>query len=270
MRIYLFELEDQAWLPSHVRGYMTDYLALLAELGAPAYAGIGARIARGATRLGVQRVIELGAGAGGASVVLSRVLREHVPDLRYVLTDLYPSPAVWAMRREREPALEWRTEPVDATAAPTEPGEYRVLCNCFHHFAPVGARRVLRAAWMARAPIAVVELLQRSPLGLLAVLSGLVLMPFLTPFVRPFSVGRLALTYVLPLVPLCMAWDGLVSWLRIYSARELEDLVSELRHEAYRWEIGELNGIGRLGRVSYLIGEPISSPEASDAGLAPE
>jgi hypothetical protein len=256
MRLHLFELADQPWFPHRIRTYMTDYLAFMAELGAAAYGNIGARIAEGARRLGVKQVVELGAGAAGPSVVLARAIRAVHPGLRYILTDLHPNLDAWEMRRRKECSLEWESEPVDATSARASGDTYRVLCNCFHHFEPDRARSVLRSAFDARAPIAVIEVVERSPLGLLGIAVGTTLVPLATPFVRPFSLGRLLFTYVVPVVPMAIGWDGFVSCLRIYSPAELEALVANMQSDAYIWEAGRMKATRGPGNVTYLIGEP--------------
>lgn len=50
-------------------------------------------------------------------------------------------------------------------------------------------------------------------------------------------------------------WDGLVSGLRVYSVRELREMVKQVENsDSYTWEIEEL----RAGpaKVPYLVGLP--------------
>jgi hypothetical protein len=68
----------------------------------------------------------------------------------------------------------------------------------------------------------------------------------------------LLLTYVLPVVPLCTLWDGVVSCLRVYSPRELESLISGLQRNDYRWEVGRLAAPKMPSELTYLIGVPNS------------
>ncbi len=42
-----------------------------------------------------------------------------------------------------------------------------------------------------------------------------------TPFIRPFRWSRLVFTYVIPVLPLLIVFDGIVSCLRVYSPDEL-------------------------------------------------
>ena len=61
--------------------------------------------------------------------------------------------------------------------------------------------------------------------------------------IRPIRWDWLFFTFVIPILPLAIAWDGMVSNLRSYSAVELQELVDSVSgHAAYRWEIGVAGG----------------------------
>ncbi len=78
----------------------------------------------------------------------------------------------------------------------------------------------------------------------------------MTPLMRP-TFARLLLTYVLPLIPLVSAWDGVVSSLRSYTEEELRLFVADLDGDDYRWEVGRIEP-ARFGRpaITYLLGWP--------------
>jgi hypothetical protein len=76
--------------------------------------------------------------------------------------------------------------------------------------------------------------------------------------VRPRSLGAWLFTYAIPILPLVIWWDGLVSCLRAYRPAELEALADGL--DGYRWEAGELRLRGQV--VTYLTGYPVD-PEIS-------
>ncbi|MBC7173515.1 MAG: hypothetical protein H5U40_13830 [Polyangiaceae bacterium] len=86
----------------------------------------------------------------------------------------------------------------------------------------------------------------------------------MTPFIRPFRWSRLVFTYAVPLLPLFVLWDGLMSMLRIYSPDELRALVREVSAERYDWEIGSFSpGVPGAPRMVYLIGTPRERDAAS-------
>ncbi len=73
----------------------------------------------------------------------------------------------------------------------------------------------------------------------------------LVPFVRPPSLSRLVLTYVLPVIPLLVAWDGTVSALRAYTADEVLEIARSVPGaETYAFEAGV------VGSALYLTGRP--------------
>ncbi|MDH5604797.1 MAG: hypothetical protein OEY51_12695 [Cyclobacteriaceae bacterium] len=74
-----------------------------------------------------------------------------------------------------------------------------------------------------------------------------------TPFIRPFSWGRILFTYLIPLVPFFIWWDGLVSSLRTYSLKELNTLIQEADSQGeFDWESGRLKS--GPGIILYLLG----------------
>jgi hypothetical protein len=129
-----------------------------------------------------------------------------------------------------------------------------LIANGFHHFRPEDAALVLADAVTKRQSIAVIEMVSRSALAFFSVGLGVIAVFIATPFVKPFRLSRLLFTYLLPVMPLCVLWDGLVSCLRVYSPDELRILVSQLNDTEYDWDVGTL----RLGPgvVTYLIGTP--------------
>ena len=71
------------------------------------------------------------------------------------------------------------------------------------------------------------------------------------PLVRPFRWSRVLLTYVLPVIPLLVGWDGTVSALRAYTPEELLALAASVPGaEHYSWDAG------RAGAALYLTGMP--------------
>jgi hypothetical protein len=130
------------------------------------------------------------------------------------------------------------------------------MFSSLHHFRPAQARAILQNAVDARQGIGIFEITSRSLSAI-----GMMFLWFLTPFVftpsiRPFLWSRLVYTYVLPIIPLVLLFDGLVSCLRTYQTGELRDLINGLAAPEYRWEIGEHPGNFGSLPVIYLIGYP--------------
>lgn len=60
-----------------------------------------------------------------------------------------------------------------------------------------------------------------------------------TPFICPFRLSRLFWTYFIPVIPLVLLVDGVVSCLRTYNPQELREIIKKLNATEYDWEVGE-------------------------------
>lgn len=261
-RWHLFEIEDQPWFPTTLRDSMTDYLSFVAGRGGHALSPFVAKLAPILRASGEDTLVDLCSGGGGPAVVVARGLRRVTgSDLRLVLTDLYPNEARLALARDRAAAEGIPTTvvatPVDATAVPASLPGFRLLFNAFHHLRPELAERCLRRAVDDKHGIAVLEFVDRTPFGFLQIALAVTGVFLLTPFIRPFRGSRLFFTYVVPLIPLFLFWDGFVSCLRVYSPRELRALAERAGTEGYRWEAGRLPVPWMPVRITYLIGSPL-------------
>lgn len=149
--------------------------------------------------------------------------------------------------------VSYEASPVDALAVPARLRGVRTIFDAFHHFRPEQARAILADAASKQTPILIVEATERS---LLAVLGMLLFAPLLvlllTPFVRPFSWGRLLFTYVVPLAAPLIVFDGIVSCWRSYTPAELLALTRDLESSGYRFRVEQLKSRG--GRLTCLIG----------------
>ncbi|MDN5869344.1 MAG: hypothetical protein L0H73_01275 [Nitrococcus sp.] len=250
-------------MPSSLRALVTDYLRTLIDLIEP-FSPQLPLIAQALRRAGeAAGVVDLCSGGGGPwrhlSPQLNRLAGRVVPVL---LTDKYPGQAASALRGASS-AVVWCLTPVDATAVPGSLQGMRTLFDGFHHFTPTVATGILRNAVDDGAPIVVMELLRRSYADLLAVLFTPVLVWGLTPWIRPFSWTRLALTYVLPVAPLIIFWDTLVSVLRCYTPTELRRMGQVAAGNRYVWFADTYRYRG--APVTFLIGYPRDSAGAGGA-----
>jgi len=263
-RVQLFEFEDLPWFPQVVRECMTDFLSFLGQRGRVVYEGFAQRLAAALDATGDDTILDLCSGGGGPALTIAALMRQRCGrPVRVVLTDLYPNlPRLERARLEGSGAVEYRDAPVDATQVPESLPGFRLICNAFHHLPPAAARKCLADAVRQRQGIAVVEMVDRSATSLFGVTFGTSAVLAITPFIKPVRVSRLLLTYVVPVVPLCTWWDGVVSCLRAYHPHELERLVSSLPENGYTWEIGRLPVPGAPTSLIYLIGYP-SAAEAT-------
>ncbi|MBK6512871.1 MAG: class I SAM-dependent methyltransferase [Polyangiaceae bacterium] len=266
-RLHLVELEDLQWFPETLRDGGTAFLAFAERMSGHGRMLVGP-LERALAVTGDKRLVDLCSGGGGPAATMADELAKRGHQVTVTLTDLYPNlPAYRHAERESGGAVQGRAEPVDATAVPADLRGFRTIFNAFHHFRPEQARRIVADAVAKGQPIAVFEVVSRE----LPMLLGLLITPLTVtlsmPLWRPFRWPWVVFTWLIPVMQLFVLWDGIVSWLRIYSVEELRELVAELETPpGWVWDIGKI----QLGKAplhgSYLIGYPAP---ADPAGAEP-
>ena len=159
---------------------------------------------------------------------------------------------VLAARLHQDPSISCINVPVDAASVPESLRGFRTIFSSFHHFPDTVAREVLGDAVRRREGFAMAEVTSRTPRAFATMLLMPILVWLLTPFMRPFRWSRLLLTYFVPLIPLVVFWDGVVSCFRTRTPQELLELSKTFPQ--YEWTAGYAKG-GWLSPV-YLIGHP--------------
>ena len=269
-RLNLPELEDQPWLPPRLRGWLTDCLRFL--FGTCLHrTDLASRLAWVLRHSGEDRVLDLCSGSSGPWEPLLEVLeREHGLEPRVTLTDKYPNHALIPTLEARSGGrIRYLAEPVDARALPPSLPGVRTLIAGFHHFRPEETRGILADAVRRGRALAIFEISARS-LGtvLMTPLVGLAVFA-MTPFLRPLSLHRLAFTYVVPVIPLLVFWDGLASCCRSYTVRELEALAMPLERPGYRFRAGRERVRGLPVHLNWLVGLPESTSPTPPSPSSP-
>ena len=255
-RLHLIEIHDQDWCPRTIRDGATDYLQFVIATTKP-YAAMVPILAAALQRTGTRQVLDLCSGAAGPWLWLQPVLAERAVSVSVCLTDKYPN--LDALRQSNHlthHSINSHRQSVDATRVPEELTGFRTIFSAFHHFRPEQACAVLADAVHKRQGIAVFEGTQHSVLALLLMLLVPLMVLLTTPFIRPFRWSRLLWTYLIPVMPFIVLFDGLVSCLRTYSVEELRGLTARLATNDYHWDIGTVKSKAGLVTITYLIGVP--------------
>ncbi|GAA3589928.1 hypothetical protein Q4Q39_14995 [Flavivirga amylovorans] len=251
-RIHAFEFEDQKWFPSFLRNYGTDFLQFLSNK-TKMYTSIIPIIKKGLEKSKTNQIIDLGSGGGGGLIWLNSELKKDIPDLEITLTDFYPNIPAFQFTKKQANNFKYIEKPIDARDVPTDLKGLRTQFLSLHHFKPNDAKQILQNAINSNNAIAIFEAQERSFPSLLAMLFSPLSVLFTTPFIKPFKIGRIVFTYLIPIVPLFVLWDGIVSSLRTYSIKEMNNLVENLEGtETYDWEIDKVKS--GPGVVLYLLG----------------
>jgi hypothetical protein len=255
-RMQLVEIEDLAWCPKSVRDGGTDWLGFLAN-ATKVFNVVAPKIRLAMESTRTTSVVDLCSGGGGPWLTLERELAKSGP-LGVELTDLYPNMSALEGLRDRSGGrCAFRSASVDATNVPAELDGVRTMFNCFHHFPPDLGRAILADAVRKRRSIAVFEGVDRRLLPILGMPMQVLALCLLTPFIRPFKWSRIFLTYVVPMIPLMVLFDGTVSMLRIYSPDELRELVETVPgNETFDWDIGTTKIPSVPVGITHLVGIP--------------
>jgi hypothetical protein len=263
-RVQFIELHEQRWFPSSLRDDVTDAVQFGFNLLkaytpiAPILQSVIDRRGNGANSL--QSIVDMCSGGGGPWLELSQKLQCHNGDsagLQIWLTDKYPNlEAFQSVSAASDHHITYYPQSVDAMNVPRGLKGLRTMFTSFHHFSPKDARAILQNAVDAGESVGIFEITRRAPSAIGIIVIGVLLMFIHTPRIRPFRWSRLLWTYLIPIIPLVLLFDGVVSCLRTYRPQELREMVEKLAPCEYHWEIGEL--AGRRAPVTYLIGYPKS------------
>ena len=255
-RMHLIEIHEQPWCPASLRDALTDYLQFAIESGNP-YGAIVERLRQSVLHARATRIIDLCSGGGGPWRRMHREFASTNFPIEVCLTDKYPNLAAFRLAQtESGGKLSSSSESINADSVPRELKGFRTFFSSFHHFKPEDARAILNDAAQQRQGVGVFEATARQPLAILLMFLTPLIVLLVTPLIRPFRWSRLFWTYVLPLVPLIVLWDGVVSCLRTYSPAELRELTNGLGDGDYIWESGEEKSPRSPIPVTYLIGYP--------------
>jgi hypothetical protein len=260
-RIQLIELHEQPWFPSSLRDEATDALQFGLNL-LKAYAPVVPLLQSVLDSTRSRSIVDLCSGAGGPWLDLSRKLHGDSLSLSIRLTDKYPNlRAFQNARTTSENRIDFYPEPVDAMNVPPELKGLRTMFTSFHHFRPEEARAILQNAVDASQSVGIFEITRRAPSAIGLMFPWALILVVCTPWIRPFRWSRLLWTYVIPIIPLVLLFDGVVSCLRTYRPQELREIIEKLTAGDYQWEMGEHSGSPGKMPITYLIGYPRGAVE---------
>ncbi|MBS1109531.1 MAG: hypothetical protein H6Q88_1523 [Anaeromyxobacteraceae bacterium] len=253
-RLQLFEFTDLPGLPRPIRRWLGDYLrgiVTLTRLFEPA----APRIAALLRSTGTDQVVDLCSGAGGPWPALAPGVEAALGRPVHVrLTDLHPDGEAWAwLEASAARGVIGHPGAVRADHVPDDLPGVRTLFDGFHHLPPASARAVLADASRHGVPILAAEAVERSALGLIGVLFSPLLVWLVTPFLRPVTMSRLLFTYAVPVIPLLVLFDGVVSVLRCYRPEELLALAADLPGDL-EWRVDRARPWGPA--ATFLTGTP--------------
>jgi hypothetical protein len=239
------ELEDQNWFPGFLRSYQTDFLGELAGRFK-----IYRRIKPNLIAFKPWSITDLASGTGKPAIYATEKLRANGTKL--LLTDKYPvkkqmNKAKWHI------FVRYHSQPIDLLKDELPEADLYTMFNSLHHFDRDTIKALIGNIKAANKSFFFAEPLQPDLLTFLKVLLTTLIGPFLlVPFIKPFRIDRIILTYLLPLGVLSTVYDGIASVLKSYSLKELKAIQDELGLESDEIECGSLKS--NLATLTYIAG----------------
>ncbi|KAF6791744.1 hypothetical protein CSOJ01_14259 [Colletotrichum sojae] len=283
-RLHLFEIDDQPWFPSFLRAHVQEGLHVawvnkfpVLQTAAPAH--LAAQVLQRVLgpRLPSYTFIDFCAGSGGPTPAIERTVNRHLtaqkqPNVDFVLTDLYPNPESWARAAAKSDHIGYERQSIDAANAPREllagylgkdKKIFRLFNLAFHHFDDPLAQAILKNTLENSDGFAIFELQGRDIHSLLmpALLGiGVFLMAPLHAW-RLRSLTVLVFTYLIPILPFVLVFDGYISALRTRTSVEVETIMRSCGASMEGWEIksGRETHMPPIGYVSWIVAEKIST-----------
>ncbi|KAL7938711.1 hypothetical protein V8C35DRAFT_288956 [Trichoderma chlorosporum] len=278
-RLHLFEIDDQPWFPSFLRSHVQDALTLAWNSNTPLQPDSPARIAASTlirqlgSSLSSYTFIDFCAGGGGPTPAIQQAINSHLsaqdkPPVDFVLTDLHPNIAAWKRIVMKFPGITYESQSVDASNAPKDlverPGGKKVmrLFNLsFHHFDDALARGILKDTANTSHGFAIFELQDRSFASAVSVfmfgVGAIVMAPIFA--LKRKSLAIFIFSWIIPVLPFVLVFDGLVSCLRVRTPGEIESLLRGCGTVTSSWEMqsGRCRFIWPCGHLNWVICRPI-------------
>lgn len=253
----LFEFEDLSWFPNSIRASMMDCLSFTIKI-LHIYQPIIPLILEGLHKTDSKQIVDLCSGGCGAMEQISQnINRQSDENIKIILTDKFPNVSAFQLLATKSKGdISFLDISVDAANVPSSLTGFRTIFSAFHHFSKPFAKSVIQDAVDAKSGIGIFDGGDKN----IFIIIGLILFyPFIfffcTPFFRPLRFSRFIFTYIIPIIPLCQIWDGIVSIIRLYKADELLKIATEIDNETYYWRTGKMRN--KFGfHVCYLIGYP--------------
>ncbi|KAL0258848.1 hypothetical protein SLS55_006352 [Diplodia seriata] len=193
-------------------------------------------------------VVDFCSGGGGPVPVIEKLVNKkraerNKPPIPFTMTDIKPHIDAWMTACSRSPNLSYFPQPVDATDPPpavisttasanstdaqhsSNTRVFRLYCLAFHHFPDDLARKVLESTINTSDGFAILELQDRRLASLILMILDFWLMFVVTILWFWHDPLQLLFTYLIPILPFTLSFDGLVSSLRTRTFMEIMALV---------------------------------------------
>lgn len=253
-RLQLFEFCDQSWLNGIWREAYLDGLNAtfkLFRIHQNLYKPYGKWMISANKR----EVLEVcSGGAGPIDTILTNFRNENGLQPIITLSDLNPDYIAFQKLQSKHPHhIKFIQKPVDATETEALAPELISLCSSFHHLTPTLANKVLCNAYKNSNGIFIREVLSRNLVNAFSSLFNLIPLMLAPFFAGRISFFKILITTIIPIIPLMIIFDGVVSVFRTYTTEEIFQLMPNEMKKNWKWVEGSNNVLG-IFKAPYLYG----------------
>ncbi len=241
-KILTFECNDSPRCPLFIRESILEVLGKSIR-DAKVYDALTPEFVQFCADAKVDTVLEFGAGSGESTAIFMDALlqTEQAPPHIYI-SDLYPMISVMTATCERYPQLlTMIPDSVDMCNPPETPAHnMRMVLSAFHHFDTESVRRFLVDAQEQGVAVFIAEPFTNSLKAFFPLfLHGFTSLAWNGLFSLKSRVLKFLFTFIVPLIPMCLLWDGLISMIRMYDEDMLMDIVG--LSTTYEWQYKEVS-----------------------------
>ena len=228
MQKKLFEFGDLFWVPEFYHAFLRRFMGALYKVFGYHRLWLP-ELNRFINKAG-GTVMDPCAGSGYVNELLMKELGKK--DLRFYLSDFMidKNPEF----RERinnlgDDRIHYLEQPIDVLKDNPDFRCPKIFINSFHHFDNEQVAQIFKLNLSHGDDVLVLEYCDNSFMSYLSMLLGplvaMIMLPFITE--RRLLLVTAIFTYLIPVVPLMLLWDGIVSSLRCYSNKSIKAVLKD-------------------------------------------
>jgi len=224
-RSHLFEFDDQPWLPKLLRRAYMEILGNNIFRTSP----FKDRLRKDLESQNVEVIHSLCSGDGQFIYFLYKLL-EKDRKTKFVLSDLFPLPQDYLrLKTLTHGDIDFIATPIDATQIQPVCGDWFLMAGSLHHLQEEQVKAIFERITENDRTLIMMENHDRSYAQALKLLIILPVFSILASiFGKPFRLEKLLFGALLPIVPLMILVDGLVSNFRSYRLVDLQQILDQL------------------------------------------
>ncbi|MEC9281578.1 MAG: class I SAM-dependent methyltransferase [Bdellovibrionota bacterium] len=231
MRVNSFEFGDLQAVPAFYHQFLREFMSKI-------YLVFGihklwrTEITEFVKRQGSQSIHDPCAGSGYVNQLIFESLDEKL-NAKFYLSDLMTDESpefakqINALGFEN---LKFAEKSIDLLKIEASNQMPKMFVNSFHHFDRDHVKEILKNTLGQGKELLVLEYCRKTPDSLMSMLFGGVFSLLFFPFVveKKFVLPSFIFTYLIPVIPFMLVWDGVVSCLRTHSSSSLEEILVDL------------------------------------------